>query len=54
MKKLYIAPTVELFKVEVLDYMAISIDTSKVEWKDDVNLEVKEDKGNEDYWNSIW
>ena len=54
MKKIYIVPAVDVFRTEAMDYMAMSIDTSKVEWEDDVVFEVKEDKGKDSFWDNEW
>lgn len=39
---------------EVQAPMALSLDTTKVEWKDDVELEVKEQAGGSGAWDDIW
>lgn len=47
---LYIAPVVKIEHAEPQDMLAISFNTDNTEWKDDVELEVKEDKD----WDNIW
>ena len=49
-KKLYTAPVLEINQAEPQSVLAMSFNTAEVEWKDDVNLEVK---GCND-WEEIW
>lgn len=53
-KSLYIAPALTIEQAEPVSFIALSLDTSKVEWKDDVDFETKEVSGGDNVWNEIW
>ena len=49
-KNLYMAPVMAIDHAEPQNMIAVSLDTSKVEWEDNVSLEVK----NSSDWDNIW
>jgi hypothetical protein len=53
-KNLYTAPVLIIEQVEPESIIALSLDTSKAEWKDDVDFEVKELSGVDNAWEEIW
>lgn len=53
-KNLYIAPVLTIEQAEAQNMMVLSLDTSKAEWRDNVNLEAKEAEGSDDYWDIEW
>lgn len=54
-KNLYIAPALTVVLAEPHIVIAVSMDTSKVEWKNDVDFEVKEQSADDiNVWDEIW
>lgn len=53
-KDRYITPALCIEQAEPCCLMAISFDTSKAEWKDDVNPEVKEQSDAVSNWEIDW
>lgn len=53
-KSLYIAPALFIEQAEPENIITLSLDTSKAEWKDNVDLEVKEFSGGDNAWEEIW
>lgn len=49
-KKTYKVPATTVNHAEPVAMMAMSLDTSSAQWKDDVELETKEETN----WNNIW
>lgn len=47
----YVAPVLTIDQTEPQVVIAMSLDTSEVEWKDDVDLEVKEQSNT---WDIEW
>lgn len=50
----YIAPVMTIDQAELQVVIAISLQTSEVEWKDDVDLEVKEQSDAFGNWEIDW
>ncbi|MBO7120348.1 MAG: hypothetical protein J6W03_08545 [Bacteroidaceae bacterium] len=53
-REIYIAPVLSVVRTEPQAVIAMSIDTSKVEWEDDVDLEVKEQSNFDNIWDTEW
>ena len=50
----YIAPALMVDQAEPQSAVALSLDTSKVDWKDNVDPEAKESQGGDNAWDDIW
>ena len=53
-KNIYIAPALLIVQAEPQFVLAMSIDTVKLDWEDDVDLEVKENKVGDSLWDDAW
>lgn len=53
-KKMYHCPAVSIDMAEPQNILAVSFNIDDVEWRDGVELEVKEDKVDDGSWDNIW